>query len=239
MNKTLKVLSIDFDVFANLPDKTYLYLYPDGIDFNTELSTIIWADRYMKHQNPYQKKIQNITFQESLSNDVLNMIKNNCAPNLPVLITNSHIHIYDWIFQHFDKTKHNSIRITHLDMHHDCFNDNPTLDCGNWIGHVKHDVPNTKIQWVANPISRDMYDLNDSFFDGILTDIHTCKNQTFDLIFLCRSDPWLPPHLDIYFDDFKNQLVKLFDSVLIEESVKKPRPYMSQVDLLNKILEDV
>ena len=54
-------------------------------------------------------------------------------------------------------------------MHHDIFNDNAELDCGNWISNLIKDNVIAKsspkeyksIRWIANPISLDTYGLSD------------------------------------------------------------------------------
>ena len=169
MGQILRVLSIDFDVFAVLPDTRYLTLYPDGIDLSTELSCIVWAPHYA-HQIP-NLNIRQITCNQEMLKDTLQLIHSGCKPNTPVMMTNSHVHIYDWIVQHLDKTKHKGIMLTHLDMHHDFFNENPKLDCGNWVSHVKQAMPKTKVEWVANPITKEMYGLDYPQFTQILTSV--------------------------------------------------------------------
>lgn len=238
MSHVFQVLSIDFDVFANLPDETYLSLYPDGIDVSTELSTIIWADRYA---NPYTKPdIRHITCNQKELQATIAMIQHGCQPDTPILMVNSHRHIYDWIFQHFDENKYDSIALTHLDMHHDCFNENPNLDCGNWIEHVKNRVPKTMVQWVANPITKSMYGLDTPEFDNVLTTVTDLKPRHFDLVFICRSDPWLPPHLDHDFEAMKNELLFIFDNIRIETCINQPRniePFVQQTKELFKQIE--
>lgn len=230
MSQILRVLSIDFDVFALLPDTRYLTLYPDGIDLSTELSRIVWSSSYA-HQRP-DLDIHNITCNQEMLRDTLQLIHSGCTAQTPVMLANSHIHIYDWIFQHFNKTKHTGIMLTHLDMHHDFFNENPELDCGNWVSHVKDAVPKTKVEWVANPITKEMYGLDNPQFAQVLTSVKDLKPRKFDLVFICRSDPWLPPHLDIDFENFKQELLHFFDHLRIENCVNEPREIESLVSQL-------
>ena len=89
-------------------------------------------------------------------------------------------------------------------------------------------------QWLANPISKEVYGLNTSDFDCINTDINLIKNFKFDLLFLCRSDNWLPPHLDIYFDNFLQYLMQHSDDIMGEQSVTTPRDYQTEVNQLKR-----
>lgn len=42
----LRVLSIDFDYFQVVDKDTVQSCYPDGIDLDTSLSTVVWASHY-------------------------------------------------------------------------------------------------------------------------------------------------------------------------------------------------
>lgn len=61
----------------------------------------------------------------------------------------------------------------------------------------------------------------------------------FDAIFLCRSDNWLPPHLDPYFNELVNLCGELFCEVLIEPNVKTPRDIEEYVERKQQIRKEL
>lgn len=235
MKKPLHVLSIDFDFFQ-VVDKDTLLFYPDGIDLNTELSTLVWSTKYANPKT--NQRLSNITFDQSAMNKLILILDKHLTKTTPIWATNSHIHIFRFIKEQYDTNLHNGLKLINIDMHHDCINDNDELDCGNWITHVKNWIQSQNkkaaFQWLANPISKEVYGLNTSDFDCINTDINLIKNFKFDLLFLCRSDNWLPPHLDIYFDNFLQYLMQHSDDIMGEQSVTKPRNYQTKVNQLKR-----
>ena len=86
------------------------------------------------------------------------------------MITNSHVFIYDLIHDCMEKNDHyKDIRCINIDLHHDFVNDSEEVDCGNWISHLYKDYgDHFKFNWVVNPISREMFDLNEEIFDKTL-----------------------------------------------------------------------
>ncbi len=85
-------------------------------------------------------------------------------------------------------------------MHHDFFNDNEKVDCGNWISHIFNEYgrENIYFKWIANPISLDVYGFTseEKSIINAATSLEDICDEKYDYIFLCRSDNWLPPHLD-------------------------------------------
>ena len=122
--------------------------------------------------------------------------------------------------------------ITNIDMHHDMFNDNEELDCGNWVSHIKKTIPESNIKWIANPISLEAYGLDKL---PIEYDFESIKNKKFDLIFICRSDIWSPPHLDKYFNMIVEQVRMHFDSMFTQEEVLEPRDIKDAVNSIREM----
>ena len=147
----LRVLSIDFDYFQVVDKDTVQSCYPDGIDLDTNLSTIVWAGHYAI---PSQKeKLDKVFCNQEELRLIQHILNNNCKATAPVCIANSHVHIYDFIHESMESFAATSVDVTNVDMHHDLFNGNPNLDCGNWLMHIHNEIPNTRISWVANPVS--------------------------------------------------------------------------------------
>ena len=219
--RPLNVLSIDFDVFQVVSADTMKTCYPDGIDLPSTLSSIVWQSHY-GNPDTYQN-LMKITTNVDMINELKDLIAKSLNTRLPdSCICNSHRHIYNFIMKHYDRICHNGIELTHLDMHHDLFNDNKELDCGNWISHLKNAVK-TNVTWIANPISKAMYGMTEPIFDNVRTDLSDIKNPNWDLIFLCRSDNWVPPHLDANFVDLAIFILNNSLSCQYEENILESR----------------
>ena len=233
--RRLKVLSIDFDYFQNVDVDTIRNCYPDGIDLSTKLSSIVWAGYYANDKTKCQ--LGNVTILDDELNKLRRILtsRNNTRVSTPVLITNSHVHIYDFIHKHARKFNATDVNIVNIDMHHDLFNNNPELDCGNWLSHIHDDFKDhCNISWIANPISKKCYDFNETLNRIVLDSIDSIRDCKFDIIFLCRSDNWLAPHLDTYFNDLVKLISLRFANVNIEECVMNPRNITSLAQSMSR-----
>lgn len=233
VNRPFKILSIDFDYFQCVTPSVVENNYPDGHDHSTAVSTIVWQSRYgnkFDHDN-----LLGVTINKSELQLAKHIILGQKNPYTPCYVCNSHVNIYDAIKTTFEtaqkelgKDVFSSIHIYNVDMHHDMFNHNEKMDCGNWVSHVVNDFPNVGITWIANPISKEVYGLNkkdSSAFDLIEESLEKYKDMQFDLVFLCRSDMWSVPHLDNYFNHLFMNCKKTFNSgnLFFSEDITKPR----------------
>lgn len=235
--RPLKILSIDFDFFQNVKKET-LYTYPDGHDLGTDMSVFVWAHHYA---NPFEcKLLEEVSVNQKLFDEMKEIIISNKSDDVdkPTMVANSHMHIYDFIVNNYDSKKHNGIDIVNIDMHHDMFNDNPKLDCGNWINHITERFPNYQLTWIANPISEEMYGFGEKIKHYVKTDFDSIKDKQFDIIFLCRSDTWLPPHLDNKFDELYHCIIKNYYNVLVDKQIVKPREYKEAAEAQRKAFEE-
>jgi len=153
------------------------------------------------------------------------------------MIAQSHVHAYDFV--HDIVSEDDELRLVNVDMHHDIVNDNEKLDCGNWISHLLKEY-DMGLTWVANPVSLEMFGLDkdrkeNRAFRGIvqknLSKIEE-KNYAFDGVFLCRSDIWTPPHLDSVFHSLCDTIADHFNSVVMEQDIRKCRDYESVIGKL-------
>lgn len=215
---TLHVLSIDFDVFPQVSFRTMIQCYPDGLDLPTELSECIWSYHYATPQG--RKLLEQIYIPSETIKQLLEYIKKNTASDIPCLIAQSHKSIYPWILKQYH---HESVSIYHLDTHEDRENQNKTLDCGNWLSFLERTIRNVSVTWIANPVTKDYYNIPDTHPLPYTTDLRTLKDKPIDAIFLCRSDNWVPPHLDPIFDHLKTELSQQFPNTQIESCVNHPR----------------
>lgn len=226
------VLSIDFDYFQNITDPDVFKSYPDGIDLPTGISSLVWASKYATERDA--KKIMSVkTLQSEL--DTLREILLNQGPKTKIMVRNSHLDIYNWIHKLIPTDHKFSLR--NIDMHHDLFNGNRFVDCGNWVDHIFMDYgrKNVNFKWISNPVSFDMYgfkqnELNDLCVSTSLKDI---RSEKYDYVFMCRSDNWFPPHLDEHFWD----IVKIMESHFndIDIYIEKRDNYRSVADEISSL----
>ena len=135
--------------------------------------------------------------------------------------------------------------LVNVDMHHDMFNANKQLDCGNWLGYIRQEYNHDGI-WIANPVSADMYGLTDDDLpetsrrkrlgELIPTSTKIIQDEQFDLIFLCRSDNWLPPHLDERFSEMCDVIQGCFHHVMMEQNIDKPRNWQKYIKSIENFL---
>lgn len=224
----MKVLSIDFDYFQCVTEEQ-LQLYPDGIDLDTELSEIVWGARYAVNGDA----IRQVGIMEDELEKLELLLQNN-GGNSPVMIANSHVHIYDFIHDHLKSGER--IELINVDMHHDFENGNPEPDCGNWIMHLadEQEKAGNKIafNWIVNPVSLDMYGIepNDTLRELTLPSLDRIAEEKFDAVFLCRSDAWTPPHLDKYFTEVCDVIKGCFADVKIERGIDRPRKQYLEIE---------
>lgn len=230
--KKLRVLSIDFDFFQDVDKDTMVKCYPDGIDLSTELSCIVWANRYA---NNLSEELKQVSINNDLLNDLYGILHSQSS-NIPVLISQSHVDIYYFIEELMSRDPKQKLSIVNVDMHHDCFNDNPELDCGNWISHIYNNYSNVSVNWIARELSFDTYGLSTKNFP-VETTFDKIKDAEFDAIFICRSDAWLPPHLDNHFNDLLNDCRINFKNVIAQSCIQKPRDITGIIEAECKIRE--
>lgn len=216
--KFMKILSIDFDYFQDVSPEVLVTCYPDGKDLPTWLTFITWAHHYATAYDELMSvKIDETHFKQ------LKQILDRQDFYTPCMAVQSHKHIYDFIKKHYSD-KYCGAHIVNIDMHPDYTNDNSDIDCGNWVSHIISDIPKCKLTWIANKVSEDVYGL-ESIREVMKYDFDSIMGINFDLIFLCRSDTWFPPHLDSYFDELYRMLLNNFYSVMTDQQITEPRNF--------------
>ena len=227
-SKILNILSIDFDFFQIIDTATIFECYPDGLDLPTKLTELTWAGHYQSTYRNDRERLLNVKVNEKLLEDVKDLAINNAKnSNIPLLVANSHKHIYKFIEDEMHTGKYSGISIYNLDMHPDYKNKNAEIDCGNWLGMAVKNFPNCKATWVINPISLDLaYEDNYKGLHRVKT-LKSLKDKTFDMVYLCRSDNWTPPHLDNHFNELFYEISYNLTNVRAENSIMQPRNSIS------------
>lgn len=211
----MNVLSIDFDFFQQVTSDTIALCYPDPVDLPTTVSAFVWGSRYSQNED----ELLSVKTDNDKLTELMQIVFKSIMRKRPVgMVANSHRHIYDFIKKHCD----GDIKLVNIDMHHDMFNDNDKVDCGNWVSHICNEY-NTELTWIANPISRETFGLEDARFDIIESNFDSIKDITWDLIFLCRSDNWTPPHLDEDFNRIADMIMKLCVPCSVEKGITESR----------------
>lgn len=214
--KPLKVLSIDMDFFQDVDIETLVNCYPDGHDWAAPmLAALIWSSHY---SNPYQsERLRSVTCPEDLFNTLVDIL-NNQDTSVPVLVSQSHLQIYNFIHEEMLVQERTTLDLVNIDMHHDMFTDvTDRVDCGNWVNAIMNDLP-AQVTWISHPLSSELMD--DKSGDGIeviVNNFDNIKDKQFDAIFLCRSDMWYAPHLDSKFQELVDLLVDRFENIVVSE----------------------
>lgn len=208
LNGNYVILSIDFDYFVNASGKYRNLLFPDGHDDLSEnLQKIVW-DRYYP-------KIEEIGVKTEEFNRLIEYCKKTKAYRhrftAAVQSYESHKWLYDLVCCHQIADKSH---IFNIDFHHDMFcmpHTDSRVDCGNWGRVLKEENPNFKLTWIADNDSQreditgeqvDCYEIWD--FEDLMQNLDPAD---VDVIFMCRSNMWSPPHLDKYYKELELQIL--------------------------------
>ncbi|HHX38035.1 MAG TPA: hypothetical protein GX717_08655 [Clostridiaceae bacterium] len=207
------ILSIDFDFFQNATAEEVTQYYPDGLDLPTVITEITWSSHYAFHK----EKLMGIVCDEKKLWQMKQIIRNQ-KKTIRNRITQSHLDIYEFILSAVKPN--DTYTLVNVDLHHDCFNGNQNIDCGNWIKHIKTERPKGDVHWIARETSATVYKKMPM---QVMYDFDFIKDMQFDMVFLCRSDSWLPPHLDEDFAKLMQTMTNRFFQTEIDDQIRKPR----------------
>ena len=210
----MKILSIDFDYFMDI-SRNNLFMCPDGIDLPQETTCLTWGSRYATAKMNGINMDEIIKFDNEGFDLVMDKIMEDYR-DIPVLICNSHIHIYDFIINMYDR-ENDTLEIFHIDQHSDVGSTEVALDCGNWVSYIKADVPEVKIHWISK---KELYDED---IHNMIMPLDIIEGITFDAIFLCKSATWLYPRFDCYFEEMACALFDNYNNVICSSQIEKSR----------------
>lgn len=186
----MRILSIDFDYFVDTDMDTRLIYFPDGNDnLPVKMNRYIWNRCY-----DFKEELKNIGVIKDYDT-ICNFLSTQTPKK--VLVADSHREM-EKLFS--DINPDEDLELINIDFHHDMFvTGGDKLDCGNWLRFLIDLKPDTKITWVRREDS-DTDSLFGEFPYHHTTDISEVQGE-FDLIFICFSSPWTPPHLYNKFEE--------------------------------------
>lgn len=239
LQRTLNILSLDFDYFLKFDndDTSVLSEFPDGTEAFLQLNDAVWATHLAYKE--VEDKIKTVKCNEDELAKV-SVFLNACKADIPVMVANSHVNIYNFILSHANKGQ--ELRIINLDFHHDAYNKSQELNCGNWVLKLKERTENpVSYQWVTSKNGWNCSEgsipcfIKESYrFKSFAEYLSQNKDYKPDLIFLCRSDVWVPPHLDGYFDMLMRFVAAHFNNVIGEQRITKPRDLSEEIAKLRE-----
>lgn len=240
---SIKVLSIDWDYFVDCPIDFKAANFPDGGNENLPEFVLdqVWMTRYGQCS-----KLKDVKMDISEMAKLRMMLKKIVNQYTTVVIADSHKDIYKYL-EELRQTNF-PMDLYNIDFHHDVYDfQDDNVDCGNWLrlfmnaenGHDRDTF--TWIRREDSELSRNEI-IDDNSCVGIPRDIST----PFQLIFLCRSGVWSPPHLDREFLSLCRFLNKLSNKVSVVDQKSIRNRYNRQfkdnveqyVDTVKKIMED-
>lgn len=225
---TLNVLSIDYDYFMKFKDDdiSVLSSFPDGTEAFINLSDIIWTTRLASDYDA-----DNIAKVSCNTDELFEVWKflSKQRKSTPVLIVNSHVHIYEFVKEHM-KNK-DSVRVVNMDFHHDAYDiyeKNKGVNCGNWVNFLDREY-SMEYDWITSDCGWKAASEKPAILDGRpryrnLEDFRIA-NPKFrpDIIFICRSDCWTPPHMDRCFVNLAFDVCGRFSNIMGDGRVLKTR----------------
>lgn len=211
-----KVLSIDWDYFVDASIDFKTLNFPDGGNENLPSSILdsVWMSRYGQSRELHKIKEDS---KELIKLRIL--LKNSINPHTKVIIADSHKDIYKYIGEL--RETNFPIELYNIDFHHDMYDfGNEEVDCGNWLRkfiNAENSSHFDKFMWIRREDSELSGEelLDDNSVVGIPSDMP----DSFQLVFLCRSGVWSPPHLDSKFLSICRLLSKLQRNTMVTKSL--------------------
>lgn len=182
----LNVLSVDWDYFIEA-DAVYRGLcFPDipSEKYPESIQNFIWTSRYAEHPE--------------LADIGINPLACRLAKQVSsvpyICVCDSHKWAYPLIMRTLRERGGNRVNLLNIDFHHDCREDIRELDCGNWLSILMGGYKGN-YRWLGR---KDSYRLGKPKQLEFLSEYASCRiaDTPWDVLFICRSDMWSPPHLD-------------------------------------------
>lgn len=201
----IKVLSVDWDYFINEINTTQRTCMPDlpNEKYPMGLMNTIWVTCYST------SIINKVDFNKigiDMKNlKILKRIMDNQSNKTQFFVTSSHARIYYAIERKARMMNDYEISIVNLDEHDDLSNYNNYIDCGNWGSNLISDFNVSEFIWYYNNNTAEesiekayKYNVTALSPEHDLTEL---LGEKYDLVFICKSEPWTFPHHDLLFTE--------------------------------------
>ena len=198
---TLRVLSVDFDYFINADISFKIKYFPDGLELvNETVDRIVWANHYA-----FAKRVGEDFLSIGVDMESLEYVRDIILGqhNSTIVIADSHEHIYDFVKDSYCDGNSINIEVYNIDFHHDVYNyesviDDENVNCGNWLRALIDNDIISSAYWLCR---NDSDKRGNDGYCAIIT-LEELPRENFDLVFICKSSSWTPPHLDEFFVDY-------------------------------------
>lgn len=214
MNKPLRVLSIDWDYLFKATIEQRITMFPDcpNESYPESLRSLIWGGRYA-----VQPELESITVDDSAVEIIMNLIKATTSEDTLITVWDSHANIYEEVTS---RDTDGGLELINIDFHHDNYYEAQDVDCGNWVRYLfdkelsYRATDNDKYTWIkredsdvpAEAFPEWFHEVeNIEYLDKLAEEMYE-SDKHFDMVFICRSSMWSPPHLDGEFEKFIERL---------------------------------
>ena len=199
----MRVLSVDWDYFIDASAEYRVTCFPDGIEKNDFLDSWVWATRYLEEES-----LRDIGIREKEYQEVSGKAAIWGSRSRVIAFCESHREILYYIRKYIFNQE---LEIYNVDFHSDSY-PNPEEDCGSWFRVLDRGFPNpgNKYVWVAWEGESEVLSWQDWKATGrkeIVNSLNKIPDQSWDLLFVCRSNSWSPPHLDNQFTKFCTKIL--------------------------------
>ena len=234
--KKLKVLSIDWDYFIDCSAYDRADLFPDGGNENlpAEISNMIWGSRYLN------ENLKKIGYLEDDAKYICCVLDSQIDKHCEMVVVDSHKYLYNKIVEFMKSGDYENLDITNIDFHHDLYEFNDNVDCGNWFRYIidKYGNKGNSYRWIKRNDSDDV----PKKYKGIVKESIGMKedlDNDYDIIFICRSGMWSPPHLDKQFSKtFEFRFIPFIEKGIFDDRMEQVKLYYEQyVKEKSRILE--
>ena len=204
----INVLSIDWDYYVDTSNEIRERCFPKILNdiISEEKRIEMWRESYKKYN------IKNIGILEEKFQKTIQLIEDieKDSPKACKITNDSHRFVYDVIEKEIEEFHDENIKVYNIDHHHDMYQYRTSFDkvnCSNWAEILQEELGSKfDYNWIKRDDSEE-YSLagkvncKECFLDDI-------TEKKFDVIYLCRSGAWSPPHLDNKYNELKKCLLK-------------------------------
>lgn len=185
----VNLVSIDWDYLVDADSMKRLMSFPDGGEISPMLDRIIWATHYATDSSLADVGV--------LTSELDTIVEHLQGYSGPMMVANSHRYAYELFM---DIADGQPMGLINIDFHHDVYNDNEGLDCGNWVARLFEDNPHPEnyYTWLGWPDSDAPSD-EPSYMSMVTSMDSLIWPDRIDGVFIARSNMWAPPHLDSEF----------------------------------------